>query len=416
MIIGQQINIEIAAVAFGGDGVARTEEGVLFVPCTAVGDRGIAEVTAVSKNFARGRMVALTQPGTGRTEPVCKHFGTCGGCQYQHLDYETEFALKCAQQAETLRRVGKIADLPELAKAVPSPKNYGYRNKLRLEAQPHADEVTGRKSATYGYYANDNRTFFPVYECPLAMPELNSLIPKAIKSDWGQANAHRKGARRDQTAPAAMTLRQASNGDTAFYFGFAPKSITWMRETLAGFEYSVPAGSFWQINPPVAEELLLTADEWTRDLELKSLIDAYAGVGTFSCALTRPFVERLLIESDKDASQAAQLNLQKRGWACQIVADTTEKALPKALPKYNAKSTLVVLDPPRTGCQEVVLKALLKCRPAAILYISCNAATLARDLRVLTEAYQLQRRAIFDMFPRTAHFESAVLLTSKDFS
>ena len=155
-------------------------------------------------------------------------------------------------------------------------------------------------------------------------------------------------------------------------------------------------------------------DAWTRELPLTSLVDAYAGVGTFSCALANPgIVERLLIESFRKAAEAAQYNLQQRNYGCQIVAATTEKTLPRLLPKYPADKTLVVLDPPRAGCQEKVLEALRKCRPAFIAYISCNPGTLARDLKTLCEnqAYRIKHLALFDMFPRTAHFETACLLT-----
>ncbi len=417
MEIGQQINVTIDAIAFGGDGVARTDEGVVFVPYSAIGDTGIIRITSVSKNFSRGEFIARNQDGVGRCEPVCPYYGQCGGCQYQHLDYETEFAAKRQQLVDVLTRLGKISALPELSIAFPAPQAYGYRNKLRLEAQPSTNPETGKRQVTYGYYKNDNKSFFRVKECPLAQDSLNRLILKAARSDWGQANSHRKGPKPKTYAPAAMTIRVTSAGETAFYFGFAPTRLTWLREELAGFEYAVPVGSFWQINPPVASALLENVAQWVAELPLKSLIDAYAGVGTFSCAMKNPFVERLLIEYDKGATAAAQTNLQNRGYACQIIADATEKALPKNLPKYQADSTLVILDPPRTGCQDVVLDSIIKNRPAAVLYVSCNAATLARDLRKLcsneNSPYQVTKLGIFDMFPRTAHFETAALLQLK---
>ncbi|MBO4620438.1 MAG: class I SAM-dependent RNA methyltransferase [Victivallales bacterium] len=409
--IGSQLTVTITDLAFGGEGVARTPDGVLFVPLTAIGDEAVVEITEVRKNYARGKLVELVVPGPGRTEPVCPHFGVCGGCQYQHLEYTTEFTAKQKQLLDLLTRIGRFENLPPLEPVCAAETPYGYRNKLRLEARPARAE-NGRKYVEYGYLQNDNKTFLKVTNCPLGRPELGKLLHKAVGSQWDQHNARR----RDNQAPAPLTLRIDSRGNEEFYFGFAPGRISWLNERLNDLEYKVPAEAFWQINPPIAEQLVATIDDWTRELPITSLVDAYAGVGTFSCALSNPkLVERLVIESFRQATEAAQYNLLQRGYACQIVAETTEKALPRLLPKYPANATLVILDPPRTGCQEKVLKALRTSHPAYIAYISCNPSTLARDLKVLCEdgAYRLARLAIFDMFPRTAHFETASLLIAQ---
>ncbi len=408
MKIGTQINVTISDLAFGGDGVARTDEGVVFVPYAAVGDDLLVTIVSAHKNFARGEIAAINRAGTGRALPVCPLYGKCGGCQYQHLEYEAEFAAKQKQLRDTLTRLGRFRDLPELDAAVPAPHPYGYRNKLRLEPMRIQGDSTTPTRIEYGYYLNDNKTFRAISRCPLAADELNQLIPKAIRSDWGKANVHKHGS----ASPGALTLRRSSQGETAFFFGFAPSRITWLHEELAGFTYAVPAGSFWQVNPEVAARLLATVADWIEPLELTSFIDAYAGVGTFSCALRNPFKDRLLIEADKNATAAAQLNLQNRGFGAQILTLPTEKALPKALSKYPADTTLVLLDPPRTGCHPRVLETLLKHRPAVVAYVSCNPATLARDLATLTidGRYRIGKLALFDMFPRTAHFETATLL------
>ncbi|MBR4125362.1 MAG: class I SAM-dependent RNA methyltransferase [Victivallales bacterium] len=408
--IGSQLTVTITDLAFGGEGVARTSEGVIFVPLTAVGDEAVIEITESRKNFSRGRLVELITPGTGRTEPICPHFGICGGCQYQHLEYAKEFSAKQKQLIDLLRRIGHFENLPPIQPSCPAVAPYGYRNKLRFEARlAHAEN--GRKYVDYGYLQNDNKSFLKVTNCPLGRPELGKLLHKAVGSQWDQHNARRK----DNQAPAPLTLRIDSRDNAEFYFGFAPGRISWLNERLNDIEYKVPAEAFWQVNPPVAEQLVATIDDWTHDLSVTSLIDAYAGVGTFSCALSNPkLVERLVIESFRQATEAAQYNLLQRGYACQIVAETTEKALPRLLPKYPANATLVILDPPRTGCQEKVVKGLRASQPAYIAYISCNPATLARDLKALCETgtYRLVRLAIFDMFPRTAHFETATLLVA----
>lgn len=408
MQIGSQITLTIQDLAFGGDGVGRTDQGVVFVPFSAVGDQLLVEITSVRKNFARGRILQVLVPGEGRTAPPCPHYGQCGGCQYQHLSYQAEFQAKVKQLGEVLRRLGGMKDLPPLECAVPSPQEYGYRNKLRLEAQAHRTEEGAPQQADYGYFALDNTSFLRINGCRLAHPALNKAIPAAVKSDWGKANARRKKPH----GPAALTLRVDSQGEVKFYFGFSPTRLGWLHEELAGVPFRVPVGSFWQVNPPVATRLLQTVDQWIAPLPAETLVDAYCGVGTFSCALTHPFRERLLMENDRAATEAAEYNLQQLMRGCQILTEPTEQALPKRLPKYPAASTLVVLDPPRTGCQEKVLQCLARDMPAWVLYVSCNPATLARDLKYLvtTGGYSLRKLGLFDMFPRTAHFETAVLL------
>ena len=446
MEINEEYEVEITDIAFGGDGVARLPEGgVVFVPYAALGDRLRVRLTSVRKTFGYGEILEILSPGPGRCEPVCKHYGICGGCQYQHIGYEEEIAAKRKQLGDLLKRIGGFADLPPIEPCFPAPNPYGYRNKFRLEPfeRPRVPEEDGegvRKVVEYGYYKLDNRSILPIHHCALVCDELNALLKGALKSDWAKQNARRaekdpalmaaageeapapakpfkgkgKGpvARRFRETPGALTMRQTSGDKHAFFFGKAPKNLPWLRETLAGFEYSVPAGSFWQVNPPVASKVVRTVDEWMREIPwLTSLVDAYSGVGTFAAALKSPFVERLLIESDPEATEAAKLNMGQSGFAHQIVSETTEKALPRLLPKFPAATTAVVLDPPRTGCDERVLEALLKSRPRCIAYVSCNPATLARDLkRLAAGGYCLKHLALFDMFPRTAHFETATFL------
>ena len=444
MEINEEYELEITDIAFGGDGVARLPEGgVVFVPYAALNDRLRVRLTAVRKTFGYGEIVEILSPGPGRCEPVCKHYGVCGGCQYQHIGYEQELAAKRKQLGDLLRRIGGFAELPSVEPCFPSPNPYGYRNKFRLEPferprVPAEDGEGVRKVVEYGYYKLDNRSILPIHHCPLVCDELNALLKGALRSDWAKQNARRAekdpalagdgveeaapkppktkgkpGAKRFREMPGALTLRQTSDGKHAFFFGKAPKNLPWLRETLGGFEYAVPVGSFWQVNPPVAAEVVRAVDSWLREIPwLTSLVDAYSGVGTFAAALKSPFVERLLIECDPEATEAAKHNMAKTGFAHQVVAKTTEKALPRLLPKFPAATTAVLLDPPRTGCHERVLEALLKSRPRCIAYVSCNPSTLARDLkRLAAGGYRLKRLGLFDMFPRTAHFETAAFLT-----
>lgn len=406
LTVGQTLDLTISDLAFGGDGVARTDEGaVVFVPFAAVGDRLRLEIAQTHARYARGVIRAILEAGPGRVTPVCPHFGRCGGCRYQHLSYETEFAAKCDQLRAVLQRLGGQGEVPELAVQIPSPADYGYRNKIRVETFGEKFETPKGAVVLYGYCELDNHTYFELDACPLAHPALNELLPKAPRTAWGQRNANR-------AEPRPMTLRITDSGETRFYFGHAPQNIPWLVEHLLGREVRMPLDGFWQVNPGAAAALVNTARDWFAASPTRWLVDAYAGVGTFALALGE-FAERLvLIESEAGAIKAAEHNLMQWGLNGKVVHGRTEKYLYTSLENAPSKNTALLLDPPRTGCGASTLKAILRHQPHQIFYISCNASTLARDLKVLGEGgtYRIEKVGLVDLFPRTAHFESIVQL------
>lgn len=187
-----------------------------------------------------------------------------------------------------------------------------------------------------------------------------------------------------------------------------------MREALLGREVRVPFASFWQVNPSVSDRLVRTAVEWLAHGP-GILVDAYAGVGVFSLACGEQVAEAVLIERDALAVRAARLNHERWGLAGrEFVRGSTERVLPRVLSRLGGRldAAAVVLDPPRTGCHEAVTGALVRNRPKQVLYVSCNPATLARDIKRLCGegVYQVARLAWFDMFAQTAHFETLALL------
>lgn len=404
-IPGQIITVTVTDLAFGGDGIARLDDGaVAFIPFTAVGDVAEVEVTDQRKSFCRAELRRLVTPGPGRATPPCRYYGVCGGCVYQHLDYQTECAAKQKQLLDLMARIGKMAAFPAPSPVVPSPSEYGYRNKLRLEpAAPIRDDQGIRLG--YGYCQRDNKTFFLVRSCPLAMPCLNDLLPKATRSAWASQNAKRQ-------KPYPLTLRVPASGEPTFYFGHAAPKIPWLHETLLGEDVSVPLDSFWQVNPPVADQVIGTVAGWFRQTGARALIDAYGGIGTFSLAIGKDAQFRVVIENDRLAIAAAEYNHAQRDLKAQIISGNTETVLPKILTKISPAATTLILDPPRTGCLPKVITAIRNTRPAHVVYVSCNPATLARDLHALcqNDLYRPIQSAWFDMFPQTPHFETAVLL------
>ncbi|MBN2452146.1 MAG: class I SAM-dependent RNA methyltransferase [Lentisphaeria bacterium] len=415
MEVGSSLDLEIHDVALGGDAVGRAaDERAVFVPFAVVGDRLRVRLTQVHRRFARGEIEEILQPGAGRTVPRCPHFGRCGGCAYQHMDYSTEIEAKRHQFAETLSRLGGLSEVPGQEETpVLSPHVYGYRNKmclepLRREPLPGAAVEPGEATVEvgYGYCERDNKTFFALDQCPLAREPLNHLLGRVPQTPAGRRNAASEH-------PSALTLRVTRDGTTAFHFGRASRRVPWLHETLLGKPVSVPLGSFWQVNPEVADRLAATLAEWYNEAPTRTLVDAYCGVGTFSLAIAEAAHNRFLIENDRQALEAAAYNHSQWGnLDCQCRPGTTDHELPRLLAGTNRRRTTVLLDPPRQGCGPRVIRALCDFGPARVFYVSCHAATLARDVRRLCEAggYRAVRAALFDMFPRTAHFESALWL------
>lgn len=400
------LELSLTDVGFGGDAVGRAPDGkAVFVAFAMAGERVRVRLDSEQARFARGTLVEVIEPSPQRTPPACPHFTTCGGCVYQHMEYALEVACKKRQLTELLHRVGGLQESPEPEVVHASPKTYGYRNKLRVEPIVVDDGSASRRVA-YGYCRRDNVTFFELDACPLAARPLNELLARAPNTPEGRRNAGRP-------KPSPLTLRLTAEGSTTLFFGRAPRRVPWLHERLLGRPVSVPLGSFWQVNPDVAEALVQCVAGWFAASPTRTLVDAYCGVGTFSLAIGPAAHTRFLIESDEQALQAAQFNHdQWDGMACRSRLGQTESVLPRLLADAHLKRTTVLLDPPRQGCGDAVVKTLCEFPVGQVVYVSCNPATLARDLKRLvgTGGYTLRRLALFDMFPRTAHFETAVLL------
>lgn len=386
------VELEIIDVAYGGDGVGRLDSGLtVFVPFTAVGDRLRARIVQRKKSFARAELVDLLTPGTGRTQPACPYYSACGGCQYQHLTQETELAYKTSQLAETFRRLGPLEKLPEIQPVV-AHEPYGYRRKIVLH--PTAD------SQAYGYYRHDNETVIPIEACPIAAEPIQREIAKLSASD---------------VRPSPFTMRLADNGRVYHYHGRGPQGRTpWLRDHLQGQKLHVPLASFSQVNESVSDALVVWLRQRLGDRHHQLLVDLYCGAGMFALALAGQAEQVIGIERDRESIRAAAYNARK--WDCKHVdfrRGNVEKLLPRLVANHpQGDDVMVILDPPRTGCEKTVMRTIADWAPEHLLYISCNPTTQARDLKRLCNQtpYRLDQLALFDMFPRTAHFESVALL------
>jgi len=367
--VGQRSIVVITDIAFGGEGVARCEAFVIFVPFVLVGEEVEVELTEVKKRFARAKLIRVIQPSPERVSPRCRYFGACGGCQYQHVEYTAQLRLKHKQVQDLLARVGGV-HTPPVQPVVPCPAPYGYRNRIMIRTQ--WDKV--KRCLNIGFLRHDNRLVVDVEECPIAEPILSDQIRQV------RARPPPKGGLK-------VVLRLAPAG------------------------WQVPRDSFFQNNFHLLPELVRLVRDRLRSGSGRYLLDVYCGVGFFAIELADLVQEFVGVELDQRAVGAARLNAAGRGVSNGefLRADAAE-ALPELLARFPAGQTAVILDPPRTGVAPGLLQALLTTPPAQLLYVSCHPATLARDLNALcgSGVYDLVQVLPLDMFPQTQHVECVV--------
>ena len=361
------VDLKIEDVAFGGKGVGRENGKAVFVPFTIDGEMISAQITREKKQFAEAEVVDLQERSPHRVNPECPYFGRCGGCSYQHIDYEHQLAIKWRQVRDVLQRIGKFKEIP-MRPIIPSPISYAYRNRITVHAQ----------DGVIGFFRRDSHRLIDIERCPISLDEVNQALTEL------RARAPRDGH---------YTLR-AQSGPRVFS----------------------------QANDAVANALRdLIARLIPGDQEL--LIDAYCGAGFFAKALLDKFERIIGIDWDKFAIAAAMENAT--GKENYIVGDVdvelkrllqidgVEAAVSVAIRggiAGDTPATTVIVDPPATGLTENVRQALIDAAPATLIYVSCNPPTLARDLAELQQSFTIDSVTSLDMFPQTAEIEVAVHL------
>lgn len=345
------IDLRIEDVAFGGKGVARENGKAVFVPFTIEGELISAKITREKKQFAEAEVVNLRERSPHRVEPPCPYFGRCGGCAYQHIAYPHQLEIKTRQVGDVLRRIGKLKDLPMRA-IIPSPREYAYRNRVTVHTE----------NGLVGYFQRDSHRLIDIERCPIAMDEVNR--------DLADLRSH-------DVPDGHYTLRARSG----------PRI-------------------FSQTNDDVANAL--------RDLIVQSippnqelLVDAFCGAGFFAKALLDKFERVIGIDWDRFAIAAAKENAIARET---YIAGDVAAELYAALEKCDLEKTSVIVDPPATGLTAPIRRAMIDLAAANLIYVSCNPATLARDLGEIQSRFQIESVTPLDMFPQTAEIEVAAQL------
>jgi 23S rRNA (uracil1939-C5)-methyltransferase len=401
-----RLTLDIESIASGGDGVARSDGLVVFVPRTAVGDRVAASVT-VKGRLARGTVESIERAGPDRVAPECAHYegDRCGGCQLQHLSLPAQRDAKRRMISDALRRIGRRdVPPPEIQAGVNA---WRYRRKLTLALRRAGDSWMG------GLHAYDDPSrLFSVHDCLISDERLLAVWREILAASAHLPDALQlRGAVRllgDAANRASFVLEGGRDWHTHEVFFAAVPSLAalwWMpaqgarrllgdRRTKSG-----PGASFVQVNPEMAAKLEAFVVDAVMARAPATVVDAYSGSGDVALALAERGVRVVAIELDPEASSWAAARLPAGSRA---VTARVEDAIRNTLP-----ADVVILNPPRAGVDARVTASLAGASPAsrAIIYVSCDPATLARDLSRLP-GWKVARLTAFDMFPQTAHVET----------
>ena len=368
--------IKIESMAFGGAGVGRVDRVVVFVPFSAPDDELEVEIIQVKKKFARGRILKIINPSPARVRPLCRHYEECGGCCYQHIDYPYQLSIKKNQVAEAFWKIGKIVN-PPVKDVIASPQVYHYRGKAQL----HTEIITGGK---IGFLDVTGGTLVNIDRCEIMEETINEKL-LLLRTDRNRTKH-----------PAELNI----------WSGYSANDGKSMERVVKGKKFLVPYDGFFQANLYLTDRLV---DEVCRLVfadKVNTLIDAYCGSGLFSIFLAG-FAEKVIgIEINEKSIRHAQINATHAGAnnITFIHGDMEKVFRQKFIPGNQAD--LIILDPPRTGCLQTVLKALVDLQPHKIIYISCNPTTQARDVQYLNDrGYHLKSLLPLDMFPQTGHIE-----------
>jgi len=398
------VSISIDSIAVGGDGVGRSNGLVVFVPRTAPGDVVTAQIASKGQ-FARGKLADIVSPAVVRIDPPCPHYtrDKCGGCQLQHMTYDAQLSAKQLIIRDSIQRIGKrIVDAPPVDR---SPKDWRYRTKLTL-----AMRRRGARWIAGLHPYDDPARVFALADCPITDRRVVAAWREIMEADAHFPDARElRGSVRITSGGPTFVMIGGAKWSASEEFARAVPSISaiwWQpggdvprRLLVDKREDRSPSASFAQVNAEMAEVMRAYVLERVMSCEPQSVIDAYSGAGHTAIALDGQGIRVTAIELDSEASAWAAISL---GTSSRAINARVEDALPGVLP-----ADVVLLNPPRAGVDKRVTETLEAEADhlRGVVYVSCNPATLARDLARLP-SYRIESLRGFDMFPQTAHVET----------
>ncbi|MEL6224548.1 MAG: 23S rRNA (uracil(1939)-C(5))-methyltransferase RlmD [Cyanobacteria bacterium J06627_8] len=450
---GTCIDLDIQDLSNRGDGVGRWGDRVVFVPDAVPGDRLRVRLVHTKPSYGHGKIQQILAPSRYRVRPTCIVADKCGGCQWQAVAYDQQLMAKHNEVRQALERIGQLPNPP--VDAVLAAEPLGYRNK---STYPFGrSPSTGQVQA--GYYQKGSHKLVNLNQCPVQDERLNPLLAD-VKQDiqargWSIYNEHRHQGRLRHLSlrigrrtgemlltvvaceadwdglteqatewlnryPALVgVMLNLNSKQTNAIFGTETRCLVgqpYITERFANLTFQIGATTFFQVNTDQAERLLEVMLEELKLSGQEVLIDAYCGVGTLTLPLAEQVKEAIAIESYEPSVEQAQMNASINGIDnIMFHVGAVEEVLPILFEEGLSPVDVVVLDPPRKGCTSRVLDALLTLQSSRLVYVSCNPATLARDLKILCTngPYQLTRVQPVDLFPQTAHVECVAFLTSR---
>lgn len=394
--IGEIYEVTIEKIVYGGDGLARIGVFTVFVPFAAPGERARIRIVSVERKFARAVIEELLEASPARRTPPCRYFGVCGGCQLQHLSYPAQLEAKVNFIRESLRRLGGIA-WEEPIEIVSGPE-FGYRSRAELKVARDTWE-----DPHIGYYQAGSQQLCEVEECPILLPAANRELQRLHK----QASQVPDDATRIfLTVGDDAVLATPGTGENARAEEI--DALGTVTQHIAGMDYQCGVRSFFQGNRLLVKELVRVA---VGEASGRVAVDLYAGVGLFSLQLAKRFEQVCAVEGNRLAAAHGSHNARLNGLHNVGYEPISVEAWLKYKSAEWMRPDLLLLDPPRAGVGPQVVDRLATLEPAAITYVSCDPATLARDLKLLAaKGYRPASVTAVDMFPQTFHVETVVQL------
>lgn len=430
MLKNESFNDEVTGIAFGGNGIVRHDGMVVFIPYTAKGDKITYQIENKKKHFATGKLLHIDQASPQRTVPLCPYFGTCGGCQLQHITYQTQLDYKREWVEEALKKQGGLQDI-HIPPVEPSHLQWAYRRRISLTLRPNYNSYQA------GYIANDNRTLLEITQCPIFIHKETSLFTIIHQLTQSLACHH--------PAPAKLTILKRGDKRYIFHFHFKvmPKNGELLFQktikdhvfiagilasspqknlqygqidtafNIDGLHFDFSPKAFIQTHPDQSANIYKEICEHASIFNNGNALDLYCGIGVSSLLLAKQGLKVTGIELNGSAIQLAKTNAKKNKVTnVNFHQETVENVLSTYLNEEKPK--LVIVNPPREGLMPSVVQDLIHSPVEMLVYISCMPPTLGRDLKLLCQSvYTVKSVKAYDMFPQTAHVETLVVLIKK---
>ena len=410
------MEITIDSLSYGGAGVGRAEGKVVFVEGGVPGDKLKIKLVEEKERFSRAKIVDIIVRSEKRIEPECKYFDKCGGCNWQNVNYDTQLTQKQQIVSDSLRRIGKLSEF-ELDEIAASPNEYGYRNRVVLTVFKENDQYR------VGYFEEGTERNVAIDRCIIASDEINSVINLLVQYFENIKSL---------IIPIDKIYLLSSDKKIAISFLQSEKShksesqeiiqniIEYIESNLPGisvdhkiefelmgYQFTSTPYLFNQANYEINGDIIQTITDWIEKVSKNSLLDLYCGTGNFSIVLSKYFEKITGVDSSGESIKVAKRNADVNDL---VNINFIHDKCRRYLEKLNEAPDFLLADPPRNGMKELLVH-LNRIKPRNIIYISCNPATLARDLKILTESnYRINRIKPFDMFPQTYHVEIAAWL------